>query len=171
MPVTRAISGHVPRDLSRLCSTNSRMEPFITLRNLAENRLPVKRHAAIAVLGHLWTMGINPKRKAPKTPLQATLMQRIAEEMGRQGVNPTSLGRRAEEMGLGNLQRTLADVLNGSDPRIETVYTVATALGVSAWRLFQPYESQKVVHLPTPPPIMGRGKENGLQPRKRRRKG
>jgi hypothetical protein len=75
--VTRAISGQEPRDRSRLCSTNSSIEPFITLRNLAENRLPVKRHAAIAVLGHLRTMGINPKRKPPKTPLQATLMQRI----------------------------------------------------------------------------------------------
>lgn len=137
---------------------------------LAENRLEVQRHAAKGYLAHRPAVTKTKRAKPPKTETQAIVMQRIIAELETQKLNPTSLARRANKVGL---QRTLADILAGADPRLKTLDTVAKALGVAAWRLLIPLEggeARKIIDFPQPPPILGQsGKEYRLSKGRRRK--
>lgn len=58
------------------------------------------------------------------TPLHALFIRRVNEEMRARKLNPNRL----KEYGVKT--RTLADVLNGADPKLSTIYAVAKAMGI-----------------------------------------
>lgn len=146
---------------------------------LAENRLKWKGATANFVL--LQALGVRkpPKTKVPKSDLQIIFMNRLKAELDKLDLNPTRLGRIGQELGMGkHFQRTVADVLNGADPRLETVHNIARTLsqvsGIAAWELFRPEhaESPKIIQLPEPPTIMGEsplGHRNRFTKKKRRK--
>lgn len=88
-------------------------------------------------------------RKAPKTPLQEVFLRRVQAEMDRQRISRNQLAQRIGAPA----QRTVNDVMNGADPRLETVWGFATALGVSVVSLLT--ESSNVRQLVRYPPILG----------------
>lgn len=61
-------------------------------------------------------------------------MQRVQEEMDRQGLSRNGLSKRPGAPS----QMTINDVMNGADPKLLTVHKMATALGVQAWQLLTP---------------------------------
>lgn len=68
--------------------------------------------------------------KKPKTVLQEMFLKRVREEMGALSVN--ELARRPGAP----RQSTFNEVMNGADPRLETVYRIAVALNIAPWELF-----------------------------------
>jgi hypothetical protein len=115
--------------------------------NLPENRLERKRYAVRTLVGQ--RIGVPSKRsKKPRTVLQALFIKRVKEEMG--ALSGNELSRRPG----GPPQTTFNDVMNGADPRLETVYQIATALNIPAWHFF--IERTDLVRLrtgsPTEPP-------------------
>lgn len=100
------------------------------------------------------------EKKKPKTPLQELFIRRVLEEKGE--LSATAIAGRKG----GPKQRTLNDILNGADPRLEAVYRIATALNIPAWQLFLEKadvvrlltpRSDNVSKLPEPPRILDRG--------------
>lgn len=67
------------------------------------------------------------RKRAIRSPLQAVFMRRVEEEMRNQGISRNQLAQRVGAPP----QTTLNDVMLGADPRLETVYGVAVALGVA----------------------------------------
>lgn len=110
---------------------------------LPENRLSVKRYAVKPVVGQFRAMP-SQRQKKPKTVLQAIFIKRVKEEMGELSGN--ELSKRPG----GPPQTTFNDVLNGADPRLETVHQIATALNIPAWHLF--LEKSDLVRLRTETP-------------------
>lgn len=100
-------------------------------QSLAENRYQSKRYAVSREKGHLFRMAA--KVKEPKTPLQALFLKRVQEEMDKRGLSRAGLSGRTG----GPSQTTFNDTMRGSDPRLETVYEIATALGIQAWQLLR----------------------------------
>jgi transcriptional regulator with XRE-family HTH domain len=90
-------------------------------------------------------------------------VKRLKEELQRQGISINALSRREGAP----KQRTLNDVVNGADPRLETVDQIATALGVPAWTLFveQDQYTRRVVEFPTYPKVF-----NDTEPREMSRR-
>lgn len=90
----------------------------------------------------------------PRTPANALLVRRITDEMKKRRVNPFALGD------YGVKQRTLADILRGSDPQVSTVYAVARAMGLETWELLKEDEAaaqnDKVVEIGASQPALGR---------------
>lgn len=80
--------------------------------------------------GHFGSMDKTRKKK-PKTPLQALFLSRVEEELEKQELSRSGLCRRPG----GPSQSTFNEVMNGSDPRLETVAEIAAALDVPAWTL------------------------------------
>jgi len=127
--VTRAISGHVPRWRLRFCRTNSRSDPSTMTGTLADNRYNCKRYAANEVLRHGKPVGKSRKPRQPKEPkswLHALFIRRLHEELKARDLNPNRLHE------LGAKQRTVADALRGSDPRLSTILKVAQAMGMAS---------------------------------------
>lgn len=125
---------------------------------LAENRQQCKRHAASALFGQFVSMRKPARRKVPKTPLQALFIERLRHELNVSGLSVNALGERSRSMGLGNVTRTVNDVLNGiADPRLKTVHTVALAIGIAPWELLKPGPTRKdtVVHIQEPASLLG----------------
>jgi hypothetical protein len=76
-------------------------------------------------------------------------LKRLREELAARGLSANALSGHVG----GPPQRTLADVLNGADPRLKTVAQIATALGLEPWRLFvegadHGSQTHNVVHIP-----------------------
>lgn len=67
-------------------------------------------------------------------------MRRVREELAARELNPNRLSA------YGVKQKTLDDILKGAEPRINTIYAVAKALGMEAWELFteKPARTQPV---------------------------
>lgn len=120
---------------------------------LAENRYLRKRSAAFSAFRH--RLRVPRKRKhpptAPKTDLQAVFLKRVGEQLAVLGISRLALSKRVG----GPPQKTLNDVMNGADPRLETVHQIATALGVPAWTLFveSVQAERKVLEFPTYPKV------------------
>ncbi len=116
---------------------------------LAQNRYFCKRYAANFIFGHVLDMA--KRRKAPKTTLQTVFLKRVQEEMVRQKISRNALAKRVGAP----RQRTLNDVMNGADPRLETVFQIATALGIPAWQLMTESASQtsNVTNFPLSSPL------------------
>lgn len=141
--------------------------------SLAEYRQQCKRHAANWLFGQFDGVRKPARRKTPKTPLQALFIERLRHELAASGLSVNALGQRSQSMGLGNVTRTVNDVLNGiSDPRLETVYTVAQALGIAPWELLKPGATRKstVVAMPEAPRMLGTDGRHriGLSQKRRR---
>jgi len=130
------------------------------METLAVSRLKVKHPAASKGLGHRFHMR-RAKKREPKSHLQAIFMKRVAEEMEKQQVSGLGLSKREGAPP----QRTLADVLNGADPRLETVEAFAKALGVMAVDLLTEVKKlpDNVRKLPGYPPIIGRDEKQDRQ--------
>jgi transcriptional regulator with XRE-family HTH domain len=94
------------------------------------------------------------KKKEVKSPLQAVFLRRLHDEMERQGLSGNALAQREGAPP----QRTIADVLNGADPRLETVNGLAVALGVRPVDLLTQAKGipEKVHQISPYPPILGR---------------
>lgn len=75
-------------------------------------------------------MGSSRKKK-PKTALQELFIKRVQEEMDAKGLSQNAVSSRVG----GPPQKTFNDVMNGADPRLETVSQIAFALSVPVWRL------------------------------------
>lgn len=101
-----------------------------TPQTLTVNRYPVKRSAVSDDFGHGSPVAV--KRKEPKNVLHKLFLRRVQEEMEKQGLSRAGLARRAG----GPSQTTFNDVMNGSDPQLETIHQISTALSVPAWSLF-----------------------------------
>lgn len=115
---------------------------------LAENRLQRKRQTVSTEKGHRYPMRKQGKRREIRSPLQAIFLKRVEEELQRQGLSRAQLAKRVGAPP----QTTLNDVMLGADPRLETVYGVATALGIPAISLLT--ESSASLHrLPSYPSI------------------
>jgi transcriptional regulator with XRE-family HTH domain len=67
------------------------------------------------------------RKREIRSPLQAVFLRRVEEEMRNQGISRNQLAKRVGAPP----QTTLNDVMLGADPRLETVYGVAVALGVA----------------------------------------
>ena len=113
-------------------------------------------------------------KKSPKTPLQALFLRRVQQELDARGLSQNALCGRVG----GLKQRTLNDVMNGADPRLETVYQVATALGINPWHLFVEAEDipasargRGVLSFPAIPHLANAGKLSQRQARLRNKKG
>jgi transcriptional regulator with XRE-family HTH domain len=118
--------------------------------NLTEYRSPVKRYAVYRNIGHL--PGMTGRGKKPKTTTQEMFLRRVNQELERQQISRNALCQRPG----GPTQSTFNEVMNGSDPRLETVHQIATALDVPVWTLLterlasgKPYN---VADFPKPPP-------------------
>lgn len=72
------------------------------------------------------------RAKTPETVLGKVFLKRVQEEMAKQGLSRNALSKRAG----GPPQTTFNDVMNGADPKLETIHQIATALSVPAWSLF-----------------------------------
>jgi transcriptional regulator with XRE-family HTH domain len=119
-------------------------------RSLTENRLLCKRYAVYEDFRHLEPMK-SQRAKEPKTVTQAMFLHRVNQELERQKVTRNGLCQRPGAP----TQSTFNEVMNGADPRLETVHQIAAALNVPAWTLFVerpasgfPYN---VTEFPTPP--------------------
>lgn len=75
------------------------------------------------------------------TALHALFVRRVREEMTARGLNPNRL----QDYGI--RQRTLADILNGADPRLSTIYAAATALGMKGADLLREGPEKRVIKL------------------------
>lgn len=123
--------------------------------SLAENRLESKRNAVKEVSVH--RLGVGQPRKPGKqrpirSPLQEVFLRRVKAEMEKQKLTGNQLAHRVGAPP----QTTLNDVLLGADPRLETVYAFATALGVPAVSLLtESVLSGNVHNLPHYPKISG----------------
>jgi hypothetical protein len=109
--------------------------------NLADYRYLSKRNAATSALGQLCAMGRIRKKRPPREPmteLHALFVRRVREEMKARGLNPHQL----EEYGV--KQRTLADTLRGTDPRLSTIYETARALGMKAADLLREGQDKRI---------------------------
>lgn len=127
---------------------------------LAENRYLRKRSAANSKKSHRDGVAGRTRerrKREPKTPLQALFIRRVGEELHRLGWSVNELGVKSKSLG-GAPQRTIADVMSGADPRLETVYQIATALGLPAYQLLTESDGKRqsrfpdnVRELPKPP--------------------
>jgi transcriptional regulator with XRE-family HTH domain len=61
-----------------------------------------------------------------RSDLQAIFLRRVKEELARQEISQNQLSKREGAPA----QKTINDMLKGADPRLETVQSVADALGV-----------------------------------------
>lgn len=114
------------------------------------------------------------KKKAPKTTLQALFIRRVQQEMDARDLSENALCARVG----GLKQRTLNDVMNGADPRLETVYKIATALGINPWHLFLEAQDipanvrdRGVLNFPSIPHLANSGKLSHRPTRYRNKKG
>jgi transcriptional regulator with XRE-family HTH domain len=98
---------------------------------LAVPRYRVKRSAAKAVIADASSMA-TVRQKPPKTALQKLFLKRVQQEMDAKGLSRNAVASRVG----GPPQRTFNDVMNGADPRLETVAQIAYALGLNPWELF-----------------------------------
>lgn len=85
-----------------------------------------------------------------RSDLQGVFLRRVKEELARQQLSQNQLSRRDGAPA----QKTINDVLNGADPRLETVQAFANALGVPVVALLLDVRSSGNVHkLPGYPKI------------------
>lgn len=142
-------------------------------QTLAENRYNCKRSAASLAFRH--SPGVirsdRKPKKTPKTETQALFIERIWEELDNQEITPNGLAQRKN----GPKQRTLNDVLNGSEPRLTAVHQIAAGLGVQPWELLKHKEGKqtraKVEQFPSQSPLglkdkYAQNKENGKRKRR-----
>lgn len=143
---------------------------------IAVNRYECKRYAATSKNGHLYPMP-DKEKKAPASPLNELFRRRVQEVMEDQGTNANQVSQRH---GSDVRQRTLADILNGADPQLSTVWKVCVALGVSPAELLMhsgvrqenPTKSPSVTTLPEVPRALKQsGKSRGKKGRDRIVKG
>lgn len=74
----------------------------------------------------------NGRKKAPKNPLHAIFLRRLHQELEERGLSVNALSDRL----YAPPQRTLADVMNGADPRLSTIYGLCVALQLNICDLF-----------------------------------
>ena len=105
-------------------------------------------------------------KRRPKTTLNALFMKRVEEEIEAQRATQNQVANRVGAV----RQRTLNDILNGADPRLSTVFQVATAIGCQPWELLvekgvrreTTTTEQFVTVLPQPARALpAKGKSNG----------
>jgi transcriptional regulator with XRE-family HTH domain len=91
------------------------------------------------------------RKREIRSPLQAVFLKRVDEEMKKQGISRNQLAQRVGAPP----QTTLNDVMLGADPRLETVFGFAVALGVAPVSLLTESTTQTgiIYKLPVYPKI------------------
>ena len=128
--------------------------------SLAVSGLTCKPHVASSGIGHASRM--RPKAKKIywdkiKSPLQKLFVQRLHEEMAKQGLTDNGLAARCKDVGLPIGQSSVSRITGGrQDTSLEVTYALAAALGFAnaPWYLLTEADSarREVIRPPEPPP-------------------
>jgi transcriptional regulator with XRE-family HTH domain len=119
-------------------SSHSLVDLDMTPKRLSQKRLARKPNVAYSRLWQPAKMAKGKKIHLDKTrsPLQRMLVKRLSEVMAERGITDNELAKRCEALGLPVGQSSISRITGGrQDPTLLIVYSIASALDVSASQL------------------------------------